>query len=336
MTVNMRRPQDADLVLQGGGVKGIALAGAVVEFMRGHRIRRVAGTSAGAILASLVAAGFTADEVKEAMASLRYDKVPDSRPNLPLLTPALSFLTQNGLFQGDFIHDWVRRQLESKGVRTFRDLRLQDTKADPALSGDRGYRLVVTATDVTRGRSLRLPWDYREGYGLDPDDQLVADAVRMSLSIPLFFTPQELVDQRTKHRSTIVDGGVLTNFPVEIFDREDGRLPRWPTFGIGVIPDLPGADSTLMPRTPIPGPIGLLTSVATAAVVGHDQTYLDRPRNARRLVRIDTSGVGIVSFGIKRAARQRLFDNGQEAARNFLQDWDWQAYCKEFGNQSTA
>jgi NTE family protein len=101
---------------------------------------------------------------------------------------------------------------------------------------------------------------------------------------------------------------------------------------------MPGGDSTMMPRMPLrlPGPIGLLTSVATAAVVGHDQTYLDQPRNARRLVRIDTSGVGIVSFGIKRAARQRLFDNGQEAARTFLKNWDWQAYCKEFGNQSSA
>jgi NTE family protein len=333
----MGRPLDADLVLQGGGVKGIALAGAAIEFMREYRIHRVAGTSAGAILASLIAAGFTVEEVQAAMAGLRYDKVPDSRPNLPLVSPAVSFLTRNGLFRGDYVHEWVRLQLESKGVRTFGDLRIRDAKADTTLSGDRGYRLVVTATDVTRGRSLRLPWDYRKGYGLDPDKQLVADAVRMSLSIPLFFTPRELVDQRTKQRSTIVDGGVLTNFPVQIFDRDDGQLPRWPTFGIGVIPDLPGQDS-MMPNvlTRLLGPLGLLSSVATAAVVGHDQTYLEQPLNAQRLVRIDTNGVGIVAFDIKHAARQRLFDSGQEAARTFLQGWDWQAYCKEFRNENNA
>lgn len=333
-----RKPLDADLVLQGGGVKGIALAGAVIEFLREYRFHRVAGTSAGAILASLVAAGFTADEVQDVMAELRYDKVPDSRPNLPLISPAVAFLARNGLFRGDYVHDWLRSQLANKGVRTFGDLPLRDSEADPELSGDRGYRLVVTATDVTRGRALRLPWDYREGYGLDPDEQPVADAVRMSLSIPLFFTPRELVDQRTKVRSRIVDGGVLSNFPVQMFDREDGRLPRWPTFGIGVIPDLPGGDSTFMPRTlpRLPGPLGLLTEVATAAVVGHDQTYLERPLNARRLVRIDTSGTGVVEFDIKAAARRRLFENGQRAARTFLKGWDWAAYCKEFRRENQS
>jgi NTE family protein len=323
---------DADLVLQGGGVKGIALAGAVTVLMDQYRFHRLAGTSAGSIVAALIAAGYTGDEVRQLMTELPYPKVPDAGLP-PVINPALSFLTSDGLFKGEFIHDWVRDRLADKGVHTFAQLRLpHDAGADPHLAGDRGYRLVVTATDITRGRALRLPWDYRCAFGLDPDTQPVAEAVRMSLSIPLFFTPRKLIDQQTKRASTIVDGGVLSNFPVELFDRQDGHAPRWPTFGVGVIPDLPGADSTLVPHVPanLPGPLGLLSDVVTTAICGHDQTYLAQPRNADRVMRIDTSGVGVVSFGVKKPARDRMFDEGNRVARAFLATWDWSGYRKRY------
>jgi NTE family protein len=90
----------------------------------------------------------------------------------------------------------VRNELEQLGVVTFGDLERE---------------LVLMATDITRGRLLHLPWDYPR-LDLDPDEQLVADAVRASISIPLFFEPVKLSDR------TLVDGGVLSNFPIEIFD----------------------------------------------------------------------------------------------------------------------
>jgi NTE family protein len=324
--------EPADLVLQGGGVKGIALAGAVSVMMRTYRFPRVAGTSAGAILASLLAAGYNGDEVRAAMLDLQYARVPDRRLPIPLVGPTFELLTANGLFLGDYIHQWVGDRLADRNVHTFADLPLpEDPKADRELSGDKAYRLVVTATDVTRGRALRLPWDYREVFGLDPDLQSVADAVRMSLSIPLFFKPCELIDQRTQQPSTIVDGGVLSNFPVEMFDRQDGRRPRWPTFGIGVIPDLPGKDGTLIPGLPTPpGPLGLLSAVVVTAMSGHDQTYLAQPQNAARLTRIDTEGVGIVSFRINEKDRLDLFHNGERAAESFLEAWNWDAYRDQF------
>jgi NTE family protein len=217
-------------------------------------------------------------------------------------------------------------------VETFADLRLpEDPDADPELTGDKGFRLVVTATDITRGRALRLPWDYRSAFGLDPAEQSVADAIRMSMSIPLFFKPCELVDQRTGKASTIVDGGVLSNFPLELFDRQDGQCPRWPTLGIGVIPDLPGADGTLIPGLPIPpGPLRLLSAVAITAMLGHDQTYLAQPPNDARLTRIDTGAVGIVSFGIDEAVRESLFRNGANAAEAFLSDWNWHEHLARY------
>jgi len=315
---------DADLVLQGGGVKGLALAGAIVELMKTYRFRRVAGTSAGAIVGALVAAGFTREELQVAIDELRYDKVPDRRLPVPIVSETVSLFGFEGMYPGRYIHDWVAAQLAKKDVVTFRDLRLHaDDQADPALSGDRGYSFVVTATDVTRGLSLRLPWDYRRLFGRDPDEMSVADAVRMSMSIPFFFEPQRLRSTLSDQTSIIVDGGVLANFPMQLFDRTDGVAPRWPTFGVGTIPDLPGGDSTLVPWLPMPrgSLFGLAEAIVATAVVGNDQTYLDLPEVAKRLMRIDTAGFGVVDFGIDRSRRQQLVDRGTAAAAQFLEGW---------------
>lgn len=324
--------EPADLVLQGGGVKGLALAGAVTKMMETYHFARVAGTSAGAIVASLLAAGYDQAGIRTAMRDLNYRRVPDRRLPIPLVGPTFDLLLANGLYPGDYIHQWIGSRLADRNVETFSDLPLHDDpKADPELSGDKGFRLVVTATDVTRGRALRLPWDYRSAFGLEPGKQSVADAVRMSMSIPLFFKPCELVDRGTGKPSTIVDGGILSNFPLEMFDRQDGRPPRWPTLGIGVIPDLPGEDGRLLPGLPIPpGPLRLLSSVVATALCGHDQTYLAQPQNAARLTRIDTEGVGIVSFDIDEAARQALFDNGAAAATTFMAGWSWADYLDKY------
>ena len=334
MTTTERLP--ADLVLQGGGVKGIALAGAAEVLLRDYEFRRVGGTSAGAILASLIAAGFTADEVRDAMETLPYADVPDSAaPAVPLLSPLASLVTAEGLYRGDLIETWIRTQLAKKGVHTFADLPLADDGADPRLEReDHAFRLVVTATDITRGRGLRLPWDYREAFGLDPREQSVAAAVRMSMSIPLFFVPHTLTDTRTGQTSKIVDGGVMANFPVELFDRQDGERPRWPTFGVGVIPDLPAGDRTLFPfpglPAQVPNPLGVLEATVATAITGHDQTYLGKPRNKARVTRIDTSCVGVVEFGVDQQRRDELVANGVDAATTFLASWDWDEYLARF------
>ena len=304
----------ADLVLEGGGVKGLGLVGAVLELMRaGYTFPRVAGTSAGSIVAAFLAAGATADGLAGIMQRLDYSRVPD-RGGVPGLGEGIGLLGRSGVHPGDYIHDFVRDELEQLGVTTFADLKRRDA--------EQPYKLVVTATDITRGRLLRLPWDYKL-VDLDPDEQLVADAVRASISIPLFFEPVQLGDR------TLVDGGVLSNFPIEIFDRTGA--PRWPTFGVKVIPDAPEATALLFPGLPLPQlpPLRLLTQVVTTALLGHDQTYLDQPCVRRRAIQVDTSAVGIVEFHADERKRAQLVANGERAAREFLAAWDWDAYRRD-------
>lgn len=310
----------ADLVLEGGGVKGLGTAGAVFELIdEGYRFPRVAGTSVGAVAGCFVAAGADAAELEAIMDRLDLSKVPDRKFPVPLLSESLGVLFGNGAYPGDYIHDWLSTELAALGVVTFADLRRHDPGADVNLDPEQAYSLVVTATDVTHGRLLRLPWDYPR-FHLDPDEQLVADAVRMSLSIPFFFEPCTLTDPVTGEEATVVDGGVLSNFAIEIFDRTDDRPARWPTFGVRLFPDLPEGLDDVFPALVAPWvpPLQLVRQVVATSLVGRDQTHLDRPGVRERTIEVDTSGVGITEFDIDEDAQALLIARGRMAAREFL------------------
>src|SRR5262245_20845477 len=224
----------ADLVLEGGGVKGLGLVGAVSVLKEaGYAFPRVAGTSAGAVVgaftAALEASGQGSDRLERLMRDMPYEDLPDGSKIVMGFGPLayLSLLFRKGLHPGRVLRDWVAEELRRLGVETFADLRQDDPES--GLPPDRRYRLVVIVADVSQGVLVRLPWDYRSRYGLDPDRQQVADAVRASASIPFFFTPERLPPgpPLSRKRSYVVDGGLLSGFPVEVFDRTDGRPPRW-------------------------------------------------------------------------------------------------------------
>ena len=312
---------EVDLVLEGGGVKGLGTAGAVMALLdAGYTFPRVAGTSVGALAAAFAAAGADSAGFRDVLGRLDLRKIPDRRVPLPLVSESFSLTVRRGAYAGDWIHEWLLEELDQLGVRTFADLRRDDPGDDPALSDlHHRYGLVVMATDVTHGRLLRLPWDYQR-FDLEPDEQLVADAVRMSLSIPFYFEPCELRNPGTKKAATIVDGGVLSNFAIEIFDRTDGRPARWPTFGVRLLPDLPAGLGDLVPFYGVPmlPSVRLLEQVVATALVGRDQTHLDRPGVRDRTMTVDTKGTAITEFGISAKKRAALIERGEQAARDFL------------------
>ncbi|WP_110882021.1 patatin-like phospholipase family protein, partial [Mycobacterium vulneris] len=215
----------ADLVCEGGGVRGIGLVGAVDALAQaGYRFPRVAGTSAGAIVASLVAALQVAGEplsrLAEVMRTIDYRKFLDRSliGRVPLIGGGLSLMTSDGVYRGAYLEQLLAGLLGDLGVRTFGDLRTGEEPEQFAWS------LVVTASDLSRRRLVRIPWDLST-YGIDPDDFPVARAVHASSAIPYVFEPVRVGG------AAWVDGGLLSGFPVELFDRPDAQ-PRWPTFGI--------------------------------------------------------------------------------------------------------
>jgi NTE family protein len=314
----------ADLVLEGGGVKGIGLAGAVGALAdAGYRFQRVSGTSAGAIAACLVTAlqatGRPMSDLHDILTSVDFARFTEKHGLRKVLGPigdAEHLLFHMGIFDGDYLVDWLGGVLADLGGPThFGDLRTADPGADSNLNPDQCYSLVVTTSDISRGKCVRLPWDYRQ-YGLDPDRRRLVDAVRASMSIPFFFEPVRFdapaVEPFPAGTVTWVDGGMLDNFPVDVFDRTDGKPSRWSTIGI-----------KLSAKQVVAQPAATGSAVSEAIACLHtvldnaDRFYVT-PERAARTIFVDNCGVKSTQFDLTAADQRALFDSGTQAATEWL------------------
>ena len=183
-----------DLVLEGGGAKLPGLVGAVNALTSAdYSIHRIAETSAGAIVGALTTAGIPPESLIETVLGKDFTDFEDLNPAsglVPWLGKIQGLLFHKGMYLGTALHDFLDDILTSQGIRTWGDLRLDDP--DSALPPERQYRLVVIVSDVSRGRMLRLPWDYQSALGVNPDSQSVAEAVCASAATPFFFRPRSL------------------------------------------------------------------------------------------------------------------------------------------------
>ncbi len=291
-----------DAVFEGGGAKGVAFVGALeVLKEKGHTIRRYVGTSAGAITATLLAAGYGTAEMMEAVMERQADGTPrfssfmdipqaadfsesvrdqsitaqvfreidlpfvpaafESHIDTTLLDRLLhnslyarmfSFTECGGFYSGRTFLGWIREKLGAKGIEPGDTLETFARKT--------GSDLSVVASDTSDMEMLVL--NRRTAPGLP-----VANAVRMSMSIP--FVWQEVNWQeawgpymgRVKTGNTIVDGGVLSNFPIRLIASSDddvraimGETDANAAGNLGLMIDetlpVPGAPATT--QTPLP------------------------------------------------------------------------------------
>ena len=352
MSTSPEEPLVADAVFEGGGVKGIGLVGALSCCEeKGYSWKSVAGTSAGALTAALVAAGYTALETKieldrlmhqpDESGCLGYERFKDKSlvDRIPGLGPALSLGFEKGIYEGEFFEQWLRDLLYKKNKRTFGDLINSEHAMKPKTHPKR-YTLRVIASDLTRRRMLILPQDIAdfEEFDGDPDKLDIARAVRMSMGIPFFFEPVQLtcrdedfprteeelerekserhrIEFSSKHRRCfIVDGGVLSNFPVGLFDAPPGRAPRWPTFGFKLV-----APSDNRPSR-INGPVSMFGALFTTMMEAHDQRHMDEETEIRT-VRIRTEKVKTTDFSLNPLDSDALYERGRRGAEKFFNCW---------------
>lgn len=311
-----RRP--VDLVLEGGGVKGIGLAGAVIELDRaGYTFPRVAGTSAGAIAAALIAAlnaaGRPLSMLDEIISGVDYSRFMDAGR----IASAKNLVLHMGLYDGDYLTMWLGDALDQIGITTFGQLRYDDRGADTMLAPSRRYTLIVHTSDISRGRCVRLPWDY-PAYGKpDIDDLPIVDAVRASMSIPFFFepvrfdAPAAIVDGTHYDEAHIVwvDGGMLSNFPIEVFDRGDGEPSRWPTLGI----KLSAMQTTVTSDQGVNNVFAESVACLHTLMDNADRYYVT-PDKAARTIFIDNAGIKATDFHLSPDDKRKLYSNGKQAA----------------------
>lgn len=320
-----------DLVCEGGGVKGIGLVGAysVLE-EHGYQVQNLAGTSAGAIVSTLLAAGYNAAELREIILNLDFSKIRDTawEDRIPVVGTPLGILLDLGIHEGKYFQQLMTELLAAKGVRTFRDL------IHPQFAGEPQYRykVRVTASDITGRCLLALPQDAVK-IGVEPDDLDVALAVRMSMSIPIFFEPVRIRNPQTQREHIIVDGGVLSNYPVWLFD-SPGE-PSWPTFGLRLVEDdlrspIVPADAPPSERVSgVQAVVDFLKGIVQTAMEAHDRLYIERADFARTIP-IPTLGVDSTDFNLTRDRALELYESGRLAAQEFLKSWNFEDYVAAF------
>jgi NTE family protein len=337
-----------DLALEGGGVKGIALVGAVLVLDEaGYKIQRVAGTSAGAIAASLIAGiverGRPMIELKQYLDSMDFGRfMPEGKIHQfmdrigrhvgEVTADFAILLTRIGLYPGTYLYDWLGPILRDLDVESFGKLRLtSDDDRGMSLPIERQYRLLVHTSDVSRRVLARLPWDY-DRYGSDRDAMPIVDAVRASMSIPFFFEPfvfdasdatidvpmpggQTAPQHFAGGPCTWVDGGMLRNFPVTAFDRIDGKPPRWPTIGI----KLNGFSSSSGSTVASAHALGVAVDCVETMMNEWDVNAIESA-TAPRTIFIDNDGITATQFDISSEQQNTLFRNGVAAATEFVID----------------
>ncbi len=313
-----------NLVFKGGGVRGIAYMGALEvldEYRIIENIERVAGTSAGAIAAAMLSLRLSIPETLDLFDSLELSKIPQStnKPKrwkllrIPEEENYRRFITRYGWYSSAYFHGWLMEvigsQCEGNGRATFLEFQ------------ERGFRdLYIVATNLSRQRA--------EVFSvLDTPDVAVADAVRMSMSIPIFFEALRFDGKSFGSGDYYVDGGLFDNFPMHIFDRSElaGRSwsfrdgINWETLGLFLYPD-----QYLHPVDPeIPENVWEYLSLTLRNLYQSQEvaSYHGSMVDQHRTIEISDCGIDTTDFDIEVGDEKytKLYQSGVTAARDFFQ-----------------
>ncbi|MEA3558481.1 MAG: patatin-like phospholipase family protein [Candidatus Thermoplasmatota archaeon] len=308
-------PDCIDLVFAGGGAKGVAHLGAIWAIDKlGIKLKRVAGTSAGAITASIIAAGFSCDEILEELFSIDFLRLRDGfwDQKLPRFAKIAAVSISYGMYEGEKLQSWVEELLSRKQASTFGRLPMGKIGMLEELDPSDSPRLSIMASDVTHSCELLMPRDLvLDRYGnIRPSFFPISAAVRMSVAVPFFFTPYKLSG------SMIVDGAFASNLPLEVFDMADPGKVRWPTLGISLTSGVTASN----PTTDLYH-FGL--AVFDTMRYGQSRmSFLEYPTRICRLVEIGTGDVRTLDFGVTAKQKERLFISGARAVLDTLRGED--------------
>jgi NTE family protein len=350
---NEQAHRRADGVFEGGGVKGIAFAGAVAAAEQAGGVREwvnVAGTSAGAIVASMLVAGYDATDLHRILKAAKYDRFPDCGVGGVKVGGVFNAIARmRGAAPGLYFKAWLGDVLQEsplarrlgKKTLTFGDVKRTDLPPQPAGMTDAKYlraryRLTVIASGITSGQMLILPEDLptfedQHGNAYEIDEFPIVDAVRMSMSYPFLFTPVEM--RRSGKPYFVVDGGLLSNFPIWLFDSQN---PARPTWGFRLHPGSSLSDG--LPYRNVPRPfweVPLLKAMFSAATEAWDRRE-ELQSVGSRTVSIPTLGVATTDFNLSPDDAAALYSSGLDTTRAFFSNPSQQAYINSFGHPLPA
>ncbi len=285
-----------NLVFKGGGILGIAYAGALQDLAQRkalNAVQKVAGTSAGAITAALVSLRYTPAEIKKIVNSTDFKTFEDGN----ILVDLANLPTHYGYFKGDTFLLWMQNCILQKGLSP------NATFADFKKAGC--LELQVYATDLTLMQTKKFSFD-------ETPDTEVAHAVRASMSIPLFFEAWQFPNSKPDNH-LYVDGGVLDNFPLNAFDTGGSSNPE--TLGLFLL------DMQNTKPHPNFGYGHFLQYIHKLSGLILDVQSLEFENNSgaeSRCILIDNLGISSTNFHISQPEKDALFESGRKHSADFF------------------
>jgi NTE family protein len=308
------------LVFEGAGIRGIAYSG-VIEVLEKQGnlegVEKVAGTSAGALTAMMLSMGYSSGEISDIVSSTRFQKFNDGSY---FFAGGIARTIKNfGWYHSDKLSEWVGDLIAVKTGNpdlTF----LEWEKA--------GYKdLYVTGTSLNKQKLVVFS---KESY----PNMRVRDAVRISMTIPLYFeaafidsSGRPVNPDTTAHFDVMVDGGLLGNFPIGIFDEvkvdslgHEYRVPNPETLGFRIDSDEQIAlDSTQreLAEIPIRNFPDYMTALYVMVIENMNRNQLTEADWART-VSISSMDIGPRIKRMPESQRIKLIDSGRKATKSYL------------------
>jgi NTE family protein len=140
----------------------------------------------------------------------------------------------------------------------------------------------------------------------------------MSCSIPFFFEPARLENKEISKSCYLVDGAVLSNYPIWLFDSDN---PEWPTFGFRLTSEDPPTGHN------IDSPLSMFKALLETMMDAHDNRYI-REQDQVRTITVPALDVKLTDFSIDMKKREALFQSGVKAAENFFTKFTFSGYLE--------
>jgi len=310
-----RPPAIKNLVFEGAGVRGIAYCGAVQEMESKKMmdsIERVGGTSSGAIIALTISLGYSGKEIENIISKTNFKKFNDG--SFFYIGGITRLSKYFGWYKGKKFGKWLEQMIKEKTGNenmTFEELH------------QKGFKdLYITGTSLNKQKAVIFSY---ESY----PKMKIKDAVRISSSIPLYFEPVFIdssgkIFDRPKQKQgfdMMVDGGILENFPIHIFDKQQ---PDLYTIGFRVDhgPQIENdkGDRTLaeMPVDDLKQYFGAFYNIVIENLNRQQLTITDWQRTV-------SISDGDVLPKVRKLSKEEVFiliENGRKAVQNRFQKYD--------------
>ncbi|MCK8828576.1 patatin-like phospholipase family protein [Natroniella acetigena] len=262
---------EVNLSLNGGGIKGISHVGGLKALEEeGIEIKAIAGSSAGAIIAALYGAGYSCDELEGIMYRVDFNKFKDGFSLFRLIK-------DYGLYSGQYFWRWIEARLAAKGINKFKDLRMN---------------VKIITSEVTYSKEQVFS-------KTETPEAFVAEAVRMSMGIPIFYAPYRYQSQ------LYVDGGVMNNLPLNVFSEAEE-----PVLGFLLI------EQEQKEQTEINNFVDYLTTLMNMVISVNEQRQIELSDSY--IISILTGKTKATDFSLSLEEKKELYNLGYQRVKDNL------------------